>query len=189
MDLVLVAAITGAHGVQGDCKVKSFTQDPEMVFSYGPFLDKSGQTLMTARSWRAVKDAWVVRFDRRLTREQAAELRGTQLFVSREVFPQLAEDEFYHSDLIGLQVQNLDGEPMGEVRAVHDFGSGDLLEIHKTPGQNGAWLIAFSREEVPHVSLADGVVTLDPKEMIGDKAEETRAARARSQPAGRSDTD
>ena len=169
-DLVFVAAIAGAHGVRGECKVKSFTGEPEAAFGYGPFLDAAGKVIFTPRRWRNAKDAFVVAFTAPMTREQAQAARGTKLFVPRHALPALEEDEFYHSDLLGLKVQSLDGSPMGRIKAIHDFGGGDLLEIVDTPDRKGAWMIPFTAEQVPHVSIADRLVTIAPLEEVeGDK--------------------
>ncbi|WP_300530235.1 ribosome maturation factor RimM [Maricaulis sp.] len=165
-DLVFVAAIAGAHGVRGECKVKSFTGEPEAAFAYGPFLDAKGKTVFTPARYRRAKEGFVVAFKENLTREQAQAARGTQLFIPRSALPELEEDEFYHSDLLGLKVQALDGTPMGRIRAVHDFGGGDLLEIVDTPDRKGAWMIPFTREQVPHISIIDKLVTIDPLEEI-----------------------
>ena len=169
-DLVFVAALAGAHGVKGECKLKSFTGDPDAVFDYGPFLDEAGQVRFTPLRWRRAKDVFVVAFKEKLTREDAQAARGTKLYIPRQALPDLEEDEFYHSDLLGLKVQALDGSPLGKVRAVHDFGSGDILEIVDTPDRRGPWMIPFTREQVPHVSISDGVVTVDPLEEVhGDR--------------------
>ncbi|WP_300542547.1 ribosome maturation factor RimM [Maricaulis sp.] len=171
-DLVFIAAIAGAHGVKGECKVKSFAGEPEDAFAYGPFLDVDGRAVLTPKSWRAVKDGFIVRFAESLTREQAGALKGTKLHIPRAALPVLGEDEFYHADLVGLAVQGLDGSPMGTLRAIFDYGSGDLLEISGTPGRNGSWMLPFTRDFVPHVSIAEGIITIDPPEEVGSKAEE-----------------
>ncbi len=174
-DLVFVAAIAAAHGVRGECKVKSFPGDPAAAFSYGPFLDAAGKEILRAKRWRPIKDGWVVAFEQELSREDASALRGTQLFVPRAALPELDDEEYYHSDLIGLSVQGLDGAPMGKLKGVHDFGSGDLLEITATPDRPGDWFLPFTRDFVPHISLKDGLVTIDPPEDVGSKAEEDGA--------------
>jgi 16S rRNA processing protein RimM len=165
-DLVFVAAIAGAHGVKGEAKVKSFTGDPEAAFDYGPFLDIAGKPLLTPKSWRAVKDGFVVRFAEPLSREDAQTLKSTKLYIPRSALPALEEDEFYHSDLIGLTLESLTGEPMGKLRAIHDYGGGDLLEIMDTPGRKGGWFLPFTRENAPHVDLAKGVIVIDPPEEV-----------------------
>ncbi|MHA6287970.1 ribosome maturation factor RimM [Maricaulis sp. CAU 1757] len=171
-DLVFIAACAGAHGVKGECKVKSFAGNPADAFGYGPFLDKDGAGILTPKSARPVKDGFVVRFEEVTDRDQAQALKGTQLFIPRSVLPELEDDEFYHADLIGLAVQALDGSPMGTLRAIHDYGAGDLLEITGTPDRKGSWMLPFTRQFVPHVSLDDGVITIDPPEDVGSKAEE-----------------
>jgi 16S rRNA processing protein RimM len=171
-ELVFIAAIAGAHGVKGECKVKSFAGVPENAFSYGPFLDGDGKAVLTPKSWRAVKDGFIVRFAEPLTREQAQALKGTKLHIPRSALPALEDDEFYHADLIGLPVQALDGSPMGTLRAIYDYGSGDLLEISGTPGRKGPWMLPFTRDFVPHVSVSDGMITIDPPEEVGSKEEE-----------------
>ena len=107
-----------------------------------------------------------------MSREASAALRGTRLYVPRSALPQLDDEEYYHSDLIGLTVQSLDGSPMGKLKAVHDFGSGDLLEITGTPERTGDWFLPFTRDFVPHISLPDRLITIDPPEEVGSKDEE-----------------
>jgi 16S rRNA processing protein RimM len=178
-DLVFVAAIAGSHGVRGECRVKSFTGDGEAAFGYGAFLDDSGAPLLTPKRWRSAKDVWVVAFMESLTREQAQALKGTQLFVRRSALPELEDEEFYHADLIGLSVQGVDGSPMGRVKALHNFGSGDLLEIEQTPDQSGSWLLPFTQACVPHLSVAEGQVTIAPPDEIGgDDAEHKDPSKA-----------
>ena len=171
-DLVFVAAIAAAHGVRGECKVKTFTGDPAAAFTYGPFLDANGVEILRAKRWRPVKDGWVVAFDKELSREEAQALRGTRLHVPRSALPALDEEEYYHADLIGLAVETLDGTPMGRVKALHDFGSGDLMEITGTPDRPGDWFLPFTHACVPHISLKDRRVTIDPPEETGSKDEE-----------------
>jgi 16S rRNA processing protein RimM len=75
--------------------------------------------------------------------------------------PEPDADEFYHADLIGLAVQDLDGETLGRVKAVQDFGAGDLLEV---AGEAGVIFIPFTKAAVPHVDLKAGRITADPDE-------------------------
>ncbi len=171
-DLVFIAALAGAHGVKGECKAKSFAGNPADAFTYGQFLDTDGKPFLTPKSARPVKDGFIVRFVEPLDRDQAQALKGTRLYVPRAALPSLEDDEFYHADLIDLKIQSLDGSPMGTLRAIHDFGSGDLLEITGTPDRKGSWMLPFTRDFVPHVSLVDGVITIDPPEDVGSKAEE-----------------
>ncbi len=166
--LILVAAIAGAFGVKGEVKIKSFTADPKACLTYGPLLDAGGTPVLTVIKSRMVKNALAVTTKEVTTREQAEAMKSTKLFVRRSQLPETDEDEFYHSDLVGLAVERLDGTPRGRIKAVHDFGAGDLLEI-QTPGEKD-WYIPFTKLAVPRVDITGGRVVIDPPEEIeGDE--------------------
>lgn len=155
--LITIAQIKGAHGVKGEARIRSYTADPAACFGYGPFLDASGKVILTPVKWRPVKDGFVVTFKENLQREAIAALRGTRLFAPREALPPPADDEFYVTDLLGLDAVSPEGETVGRIASVQNFGAGDLLEID-TP--SGRVFAAFTREAVPDVSLGAGRVTV-----------------------------
>lgn len=99
------------------------------------------------------------------TKEDADALRGTQLYADRDALPSLPDDEFYHTDLIGLAVFDSGGRELGRVTAVHNHGAGDLLEV-SGPGLKTPALIPFTREAVPTVDLTAGRIISDPPEGI-----------------------
>jgi 16S rRNA processing protein RimM len=118
---------------------------------------EDGSPGLTLTSGRAAKGGVVVRAKEVETRDQAEALRGLKLYIPRDRLPEPEEDEFYVTDLIGLAVQSPDGEALGTIRSVQDFGAGDLLEVQ--PPEGGAtWYLPFTREAVPEVRIADGVV-------------------------------
>jgi 16S rRNA processing protein RimM len=159
--LILVGAITGAFGVRGEVKVKSFTAAQEDVCSYGPLCDDRGGVVLTPKTFRPLKDAVAVTAKEVTTREQAEAMRGTALYVPREALPAPEEDEFYAADLIGCRVESVGGAPLGEVTAVNDFGAGDVLEIKL----NGAvWRLPFTRENTPQIDLKARLIIADPPE-------------------------
>lgn len=155
--LITIAQIKGAHGVKGEARLRSFTADPAACFTYGPFLDEAGKPILTPVKWRPVKDGFVVTFRENLQREAVAALRGTRLFAPREALPAPDEDEFYITDLLGLEAIAPDGAPVGKIAAVQNFGAGDLLEV-ETP--SGRVFVAFTRDAVPDISLSDRKVTV-----------------------------
>lgn len=169
--LIVIAAIVGAHGVRGEAKLRAFG-DAASVASYGPFLDKDGKHILTPKSARSSGgEAVIVAFKEPVTREQIMAMKGTLLHVPRANLPEPDEDEFYHVDLVGLPAEHLDGAPAGRVKAVHDFGAGDILEI---TGPDGALFIPFTREAVPMVELAKSRLVINPPEAIdaGDEGVE-----------------
>jgi 16S rRNA processing protein RimM len=160
MTLVCVGAFAGAHGVRGLVRLKSFTADPDDVVRYRPLTDQGGTREFKVTLVGTAKDAFVARVDGVATREQAASLAGTRLYVPRASLPAAAEDEFYHADLIGLAAETADGKALGKVAALHDFGAGDVLEIKAADGKST--LIPFTRASVPQVDVAGGRVVIDP---------------------------
>ncbi len=95
-----------------------------------------------------------------MTKEQADALKGVSLYADRDRLPSLPDDEFYHADLIGLTVQDSSGAEVGTVRAIHNHGAGDLLEI-LGPGMKSALLLPFTLAVVPTVDLKAGKVIVD----------------------------
>lgn len=162
--LVCLGVITGTHGVRGAVRVKTFTGDPQSLGGYGPLRDGAGKRRFTVRDIQPDKSGARLMFEHITTREQAAVLKGTLLYVPRNVLPELDDaDDFYHADLIGLQAVAPDGAVLGTVRGVHDFGAGDLLDI------DGVF-VPFTRACVPLVDLEAGQVTaILPAEVPEDK--------------------
>lgn len=151
---VCVAAIAGAFGVKGEVKLKSFTHKPEDCVKYGPLFDQAGQLVLTPRSHRLVKKAIAVRAPEVQSREAAEALKSTKLYVQRSSLPDPEEDEFYFTDLVGLDVKTSDGKRMGKVTAVHEFGAGDMLEIK--PKDSASFFHPFTKLAVPKVDIAAG---------------------------------
>lgn len=159
--MVCVGAVAGAYGVRGEVRLKSFCAEPEAIGSYGPLWTEDGTRSFVLTLGAPVAQGFAARLDGIRTREQADALRGTRLFVDRDRLPNLPDDEFYHADLMGLQVFDTGGAPLGRVKAVLNHGASDLLEL-VTPGQKGAILLPFTRAIVPTVDLAAGRIIADP---------------------------
>jgi 16S rRNA processing protein RimM len=162
--LILVGRVAGAFGVRGELRITTFTADPLAVQGYGTLLRDDGSPGLTLSGARAVKGGVVARAREVQTREQAEALRGLSLHVQRDHLPAPDEDEFYLADLIGLAVETPQGEVLGSVKTVHDFGAGDLLEIQ--PPQGASWWLPFTREAVPEVRLAERrLIAVKPDEV------------------------
>lgn len=156
---VLLGIVGGAHGIKGEVRVKSFTEDPLDIKAYGPLFDAGGNRY-TIRSARLQKTVVVVRIDEVGDRNAAERLNGTELFVDRSVLPEEDEDAFYQADLVGLAVETAAGEAVGTVIAVHDFGAGDLLEI--APPRGATVMIPFSEAAVPEIDMERGLLVVEP---------------------------
>lgn len=150
-ELICIARIAGAFGVKGEVKIKSFTENAEDCLGFGLLLGEDGAAVLTPKSYRPVKDGFAIICPEVSTPEQANALRGTELFTQADNLPETDEDEFYYSDLVGMQVKTVDGKNAGNVVAVHDYGAGDLLEIK--PKEGGSFYHPFTKEAVPKVDM------------------------------------
>lgn len=175
---VCVGVITGAHGVGGAVRVKSFTAIPEDIARYGPLADENGRRRFALTLIGAVKGVLLARVAGIADRNQAEGLRGLRLYLPRAALPPPAAEEYYYADLIGLAVALPDGTVIGQVRAIHDFGAGDVIEIMRPTAPPA--LIPFTRAAVPLVDLAAARLVIDPPPGLLDAAAE---APARAEPA------
>ena len=160
-DRVIVGAIGGAFGVQGEIRLKSFCADPAAIADYTPLYTEDGRAFAQVVLTGQMKNGFTARLDGVTTKEEADALRNTSLYADRSAMPSLPDDEYYYADLIGLNVLDTGGAPLGTVRNVMDHGAGDLLEI-AVPGQSDTILLPFTREIVPTVDLATGRIIADP---------------------------
>jgi 16S rRNA processing protein RimM len=163
-DLILVGRVAGAFGVKGEVRIASFTAEPLALVDYKSLLREDGSPGLTVLGGRVAKGGVVVRTREIETREQAEAARGLRLYIPRAVLPAPEdEDEFYIADLVGLSVVSPEGQSLGRVRSVRDFGAGDLLEIEPPAGES--WWLPFTREAVPEVSIAERrIVAVKPDE-------------------------
>jgi 16S rRNA processing protein RimM len=166
---ICVARIGAAHGVRGEVRLWTFTEDPLSVASYGPLESSDGSRKFTIKRVRAAKTHLVATLDGVTTREAAEPLNGVELYVARDKLPTPSDGEFYHADLIGLAAETTTGEPLGAIVAVHNFGAGDIIEI--APARGPTVMLPFSNAVVPVVDIAGGKVVIDkPAEIDGDQA-------------------
>lgn len=152
---MLVARFGAPHGVRGDVKLWSFTEDPLAVVGYGPLQSADGRTF-EIENLRPAKDFLVARVAGVSDRTAAETLRNVDLYIERERLPAIEDDDtWYHADLIGLAALAADGAQIGTVTAVHNFGAGEVIEI--APASGGPTLmLPFTESAVPEVNVKAG---------------------------------
>ena len=182
---ICVAKIGAAHGVRGEVRLWTFTEDPLAVTRYGPLSTKDGTRQLEVTKAREARDHLVATFKGVDDRTAAEKLNGVELYIARDQLPATDDDEYYHSDLIGLAAETTAGEPLGRVIAMHNFGAGDIIEI--APPAGSTLLLPFSNAVVPTVDVKGGRVIIElPTEIEGDErdddddGEESEAASAPS---------
>lgn len=169
---VLMATIGAAQGLRGEVRAKCFTADPLALGDYGNLHSLDGRVFEILEI-REGKNFAIVRFRGINDRNAAEALRGLELYIERDSLPdgELDEDEFYYTDLEGLEVFDGEGQSYGAVSAIYDFGAGDLLEL-KGPGKRPV-LIPFSETAVLEIDLEGGRILIDPVAagLKGDESE------------------
>ncbi len=149
---ILVGRFGAPQGVRGEIRIKSFTADPMSIAGYGPLTDETGTRAFEIERARPLKDDMIVARVKGLgDRDAARALTGLALYVAREELPPPDEDEFYIADLLGLTAVTPEGETLGTVKNVLNFGAGDILEIS---GASETLLAPFTRAHAPTLDFA-----------------------------------
>ncbi|MCP4394806.1 MAG: 16S rRNA processing protein RimM [Alphaproteobacteria bacterium] len=162
--MICVGVIKGSHGVKGDVKLKSFTDNPRDITSFGVLQNERGNKTFSLTIIGKTKDGLRAHIEGIDDKDAADELKGTELFVSRDILPKIEdENEFYHADLIGLSVtikseDEGEEEKQGTLTKVHDFGAGDVLEIDTTDGET--ILVPFNDDSVPEIDIKGGKIVV-----------------------------
>ena len=169
--MVIIGAVTSAHGVRGQFKVKPFTSVAEDVASYGPVCLEDGRWLQLTIKATA-KHLLICEADGITDRNAAEALRGQSLSVNRDSLPELAEDEHYHADLIGLMVRREDGTELGCVVGLYNFGAGEILEVAEPGlGKTRTEMYPFYPPFLLDVDLNAGQIVLASEEPDDDREE------------------
>ena len=152
---VTLAAIAGAHGIGGEVRLKLFGEGVDSLRHHKAV--QVGGRQLTLKSVKPGGGGAIARFAEIQDRTAAEILRGQLMTVPRSALPPLEEGEYYHADLIGLPCESSEGEPLGTIVAVENFGAGDILEIEKLDGRRS--MVPFK----PGIAdLANGRIVVDP---------------------------
>jgi 16S rRNA processing protein RimM len=165
---VLLAAVIGAQGLRGEVKVKAFTAAPEALHHYGTLHTKDGRRFTVTAARASKPDEVILVLAEVRDRDAAEALKGTELYVARAALPATDADEFYHADLIGLRAEDVEDRVLGTVKAIHNYGASDVIEIEQPGGDS--LLLAFTTETVPQIEVEKGrIVVAVPRD---DEAEQ-----------------
>lgn len=161
-NLVVVGEITSPHGVQGLVKVRHFCEDDESFLAYKSYHAGDKEIRLSRKA--VVSGAIVCRVEGVNTRTEAEQVKGTKLYIDRNMLPKPDDGEFYYHDIIGMKCIDLSGVEIGLVTAIHNFGASDIIEI-KTHDKKEL-LFAFNEETFPTINFEERVITLDAPEEV-----------------------
>ncbi len=180
---ILIGKITAVFGIKGQVKIISYCDIPQNIENY-PLFDEAGNKIKLEISNKnktiigstfSGDSILIAKIEGINDRTAAQTLRGKEIFTNRQDFNQLKDDEFYHVDLIGLDVINLNSEKIGKVVNIYDYKAGAMLEIkfNKSDIKNNREKVenfAFKNEIFPEVNLKKGFIKIDMPEIIkGDE--------------------
>ncbi len=164
MDLIVVATLTRAHGLDGELLVRPETDAPEATYAVGARFTVDDPPLglppeLTLATARPHGRGWALGFEEIDNRELAERYAGRRLLVPRAQLPDLGENEFFLHQLVGLEVRDASDGPVGRVAAVYDAAGVPLLAVMAGGRER---LVPFGREFVTSVDPEAGVVWIDP---------------------------
>ena len=158
---LLMGRIGAPHGIKGEVRIQSFTEEPLALADYGPLSTNKPGLVIEIETARATTNVLVARLKGVADRTAAEKLNGVELYVDRDKLPPTAEeDDYYHADLIGLDVRLNDGSVLGQVTAIPNFGAGDLLEV-RDARTGDTFLYPFTKAVVPEVHIAEGYLIVE----------------------------
>ncbi|MAV48294.1 MAG: 16S rRNA processing protein RimM [Alphaproteobacteria bacterium TMED89] len=156
-----IGVITSPHGVRGTVKVRSFTEDPDAFVDYGDVTTHDGERVFDISIVGDAKGSLLCVIDGVTDRDGAEALRGVELYIRRDALPDdLDDDEFYASDLLGLETRDAEGRVSGSIRSILDHGAGDIVDVLHTDGKVRSY--EFSLANFPEINMGEGYVVLNP---------------------------
>lgn len=179
---VTLGVIVGVKGLRGEVRIKSFTEVPADVGAYGPVTTDDGRRFVVTVTG-AAQGVVIARIEGVENRNAAEALRDVKLNVDRTALPATDASTYYHADLVGLAVESEGGESIGKVKAVHNFGGGDMIEVEMTNRETE--LVPFTAAAVARVDTAAGKITLNPLPGLFENDSEADERERRKEQGGR----
>lgn len=164
---ICLGAVVGVHGIRGEVKVKAFTEDERSLAKYGVVRNEDGTREFDLKIVGRSKELLRVKIKGVEDRNTAETLIGTGFYIERSRLPEPEEDEFYHADLIGLEARGADGERIGTVNALYNFGAGDLIELKTADGS--LEMLPFTRQYVPTIDVKNGFIIVEMMQFAPDE--------------------
>jgi len=131
MSPIIVGRLAGVYGVKGWQKILSYTEFPESIFEYRPWLLMQQGELreFSVENWKRHNKGFIAKLDKLQHREEAQLFTGLDIYVDSKHLPELSEDEHYWRDLVGMSVETDKGYALGLVSELMETGANDVLVV------------------------------------------------------------
>ena len=169
--IVCLGRIVGSQGLEGLARLKSYTAKPEDIGAYGPLVDKKHNYRFNISVVRSSKKGVVAQIEGISSRTELEKFYGLDLYVNRSVLPELKDEEFYYSDLVGLLVNDIDGNFIGKVKSMENFGAGDIIEVETPNGER--FMLPFTKKVVTEINLITQNITIENLKEFNDQGQES----------------
>jgi 16S rRNA processing protein RimM len=157
---LLLGKFGAAQGLKGEIRLQSYTADPFAIGSYGALTSEDGRKFEITHL-RSGKNILIARIKNITDRTTAEQLTNLTLYIDRALLGEIQEeDEYFHADLVGLNVETNEGTQLGKVLALFNFGAGDMLEIRPVDGGKSV-MLAFTKAAVPEINLDNKRIIVD----------------------------
>ena len=157
---VTIGKIVSPHGVKGLFKVLIYSENEDSFFSHKSYFKVKNKKIDIIKKFN--KGNFIVCESATIqSREQVNEIINEDIVISATDLKKNYnnKNEFFHRDLIGCKVINFNSEDIGNVKAVHNFGAGDLLELDgKYP-----YMIRFEQVKKENINLKKSIIKVDLK--------------------------
>ncbi len=155
---VCLGKIGTPHGIKGLVKLIPFGDDSSLIQTLGPaYTDPQSANALSVTIKSSAGKYLIAEVEGVNSRNDAEDIRNTELYFDRDLLPKTKDDEFYYEDLAGLTVIEND-EDIGKVKAVHNFGAGDLLEIKLK--SSPPFYLPFSDDHICDINIEQGIITI-----------------------------
>ena len=158
-DLIYVAKVKSTRGVNGEVSVSSLFEVSQSIERYRYFFVESSWCKINVSRSKIFKNHISIKFEESNNIHDADNLAGKKLYIQKNQLPKLSEESWYHYDLIGLSVRDLDNNLLGKVSGVHNFGAGDIIEIEFINGKNE--MLLFDKSFIKDVDVEKNKIVID----------------------------
>ena len=162
---ILIGKITTAHGIRGMVKVQSYVEDETLLETDALFTSEEGAKTLSLKLKNPIKDFWLAEVKGVTDRNAAEALRGTELYIDRNALPEADEDEYYIEDMKGMKVVDGQGNDIGIILDIVNYGASDLIDIRPANGGQTFYL-PFTDNIVLDVDFEAGIVKVEMPEGI-----------------------
>ncbi len=161
-NLIYIAKIISTHGIKGEFKIFTFLDKPTSIVNYKKLFDENGDEIYAINKARIHKKNIVIGSILNIsTKASAANLLGRKIYISKEELNKTKENEYYYNELIKLKVEDEDGNFIGEIINVYNFGAGNVIEIKKHSNSE-TFMLPFDKSFFPKVILGEKIIVSLP---------------------------